>query len=301
MTKPYNLPTGFLSPTQITQYMRCPACYEAEYVLRKPRRLSVSLPLGVAVHKGVEVMRSHLLAGEEWELDECRQMATETFAKVIASRVEEDSGAEAELDLGARYQHIGMAVDHAADLAGFAADQLYPVDRERGLLATEVLVCNDPSLILPRDLERSGGQLEGDALALAWPFPVKGYIDAVYGAEGITLISDLKTTSKNVAPDTSAAIQTMMYARPIALEGPPPRVVIDSVVKTSFPQFHSYELGEGVTSGVSQHHHDVVYGIVVDVAEEISRGHFPPRPGFLCNYVHDVPGFSLVVDMEINQ
>src|SRR5262252_2889630 len=53
--------TDHLSPSQIVEYLQCPACLKLSRIERVPRPLSVALPIGGAVHKAVEFQRQRLL------------------------------------------------------------------------------------------------------------------------------------------------------------------------------------------------------------------------------------------------
>jgi hypothetical protein len=48
---------GWLSPSQVTEYLSCPSCYELGRIQHLPRPLGVNLPIGSAIHKAVEMAR----------------------------------------------------------------------------------------------------------------------------------------------------------------------------------------------------------------------------------------------------
>src|SRR5262252_7277390 len=50
-----------LSPSQVTEYLACPACFKLSRIDRVAKPMNVALPVGGAVHKAVEAMRRNRL------------------------------------------------------------------------------------------------------------------------------------------------------------------------------------------------------------------------------------------------
>jgi hypothetical protein len=272
----YNLPRGHLSASQVAEWLKCGACYYYNRIHTPPipRPVGIALPIGSAVHKGVE----HLRAGKS--VEEALELAGEHFDKQVSVAVDEETGTELIIDLGKDHQSLGDAKDQALALARFALPKIAAVDAERGLLAAEYDL-----LSLPEEVRRA-----------AWPFDMHGRIDALYGdtETGIpTAMVDLKTSSKRAAPDNFASIQFAIYGYYFHLTGNPIRLGADVVTKKKVPDFDTYWLGQnGVVSDIE---YAGIRRIVLDVAAGISRGNFPARPSFYCAYDHGLPSFSVAV------
>ena len=56
------LPAGYLSPTQVWAYIQCPACYEAERILKIPKPMNAALMIGRFAHASLAHMRAELIA-----------------------------------------------------------------------------------------------------------------------------------------------------------------------------------------------------------------------------------------------
>lgn len=292
-TRSYAFPhAAHLSPSQITEYLSCPACFKLARLDRIPRPVNVALPIGSAVHKAVEMLRSSVIEHGPFEggaeADQTIGELAETFAADHFEVAVQDSAdrcdecrnlppadkakcsycggtgklAETILDLG-DYADAGTAKDHAVKMAKFIAPAIVKLDAQRGLVAAEQDLA---------DFENP------------WPFPMRGRIDALYSTNGevYTAGADLKTSSKQQAPDFMAAVQLGIYHSFI-----PGQWFADVVAKTKTPSFQSYVL--------EQPSEGFLGDLVLDVADRICRGDFPPRPGFRCNYVHGQPKFTVAV------
>lgn len=61
MSTPLTLPTPYLSYSQVSTYLQCPRRYEQAYILRERGPTSATMAFGTAVHKGVETAIRHQL------------------------------------------------------------------------------------------------------------------------------------------------------------------------------------------------------------------------------------------------
>jgi len=257
---------GWLSPSQVVRYMTCPACFEAERILRIPKPLSINLPIGGATHKAVEFMRMERMAQRQVKLNDAIEFAVEHFESEVSVPVDDESGVELVLDLGSTYKSLDQAKDKVADLTRYALPLIAQLDDRRGgVSAVELDLFNFPQ---------------------QYPFAFHGRMDVLYGGSGFdpttaTLGGDLKTSKdRQKAPDVYAAIQLTLYAEHCGVP-----MVADVVSKTQPPEFHSYDLQASAEQIVHVHQ------IVLDVADGIMAGRFPPRPSYLCNYSHGLPEF----------
>lgn len=250
----YTLPKGYLSPSQINLYMACPACYELQYIHQQPSPTSIALPLGGAVHYGIEYQRRQVLAGEVPDYEDVVETGVEHF--------NDEVGRAESLDLG-KLASTDEAKDQVARLLRFAAPRLMALDEKRGLVACEL------------DLKDFG---ENNP----WPFPIVGRVDALYGPGPalVNLGTDTKTAARAEYPSESISLQLGIYREFI-----PVGWVVDQVTKTRSPQLTTYELADDGR--------EYVLDTVLDVARHISAGDFPVRPSFMCRYVHGSPSFSI--------
>src|SRR6266446_8794455 len=251
-----------LSPSSIGDYLRCPRCFQYSRIDKHPYPMSVSLPIGGAVHKAVEELR-------HWRLhnDGHQTRSNDYYSEVAAGHfdsnleVDEETGAEIQLDLGAKYTTVGEAKDETVRLTKIALPWLAKLDEQRGLVAAEMTL----------------DQLHQETAP--FPFKMEGRIDALYGhvhedekyPEFPQLVissgADLKTSSKQQTPDFFTALQVGVYA-----EFLPVRWFVDVLPKTKVPDPRTY------VSECDEAQRAVVREIVMDVAAKIMDGYFPIRP-----------------------
>lgn len=268
----YTLPRGYLSPSSINRYITCPECFRLEYVDQAPRALGSSLFVGGAVHKAIEYVREAMLREEEYG-----GLLEDVAIQVAADHFNKEADEAEDIDLGG-YRHIGKVKDHALELVRFALPELVRLDEARGLLAAELHLVSSLDLAVGED-----HFFKADV----FPFPFKARLDAVYGdldTRQPRMIADTKTASKQQKPEFSTALQLWMYKEAFGNV----IAMADVIAKTKEPSLHSYSLGA--------YSPEVMMALVTDVAEGISAGRFPPRPGFLCSYDHGLPKFSIVVE-----
>lgn len=206
-----NLPTGYLSASQINKYLACPKQYEAEYVLgQKKFTGSVASSIGSSVHKLVE---NNLKAGilGSLELPETTLVNT------------------AESDLSALFEGT-------EDMEGESAS--FWVAEAQKLFKTWYKDVGHSIVPLKSEF-RFDKDLSG--------VPIMGYIDYTDISSGREVICDLKVVSKSKSlADAQNSVQLAMYA--LALDNP--RVRFDSVAKLKVPkatsvayEFSKSELG----------------------------------------------------------
>jgi hypothetical protein len=262
---------GHLSPSQVVEWLRCPACYELNRIRKLPRPLGINLPIGSAVHRAVEQAR---LGSAGWE-----DAAADWFTHEISQPTDEETGQPLdtlEIDLGSKYTTLDQAKDEVVRLVRFAVPQILALDKQRG----KVVACEYNLVELPQP----------------WPFRIEARLDVLYAdwlsdpkPENATLMADLKTAKDLRGPDEYVALAQGIYERFWSSRGLPLTVMADVVSKTKQPELQSFSLT------IDDYARQQVYQVVMDVAENISAGRFPPRPGYWCSWVHGWPEFSVAV------
>src|SRR5437016_1471900 len=112
------LPVGYLSPSQVWSYIQCPACYEAERILRIPKPMSAHLMIGRFAHAALAEMRQSLMLTPGVEppgdnfTEAAMQAGSDAFEEVITRQVDvDDEGDEMpiEIELTKKYTNLGEA------------------------------------------------------------------------------------------------------------------------------------------------------------------------------------------------
>lgn len=273
-------PIGHLSASQVGEYRDCPRCYFHNRVEHRPRYGTIHFAIGGGLHKVAEVIGKAVLDRREIELDEVQTVAAEEFEGRVSLPVDDESKTELVIDLG-KYTQLGEAKDDTTRFARVLHERLPKLFRARGLLA----------------VEWDMSQLPHEMLAAAFPFPVEGRLDHLYGSDDgiVTSMTDLKTSSKRGGPDENGSVQFAMYGLPAYLAGSEWLVGCDTLIKTVTPQFETYWAnGDG---RITPEQYAAVREIILDVAARISRGDFPIGKGWngKHNYEHGVPPFSIAV------
>lgn len=280
----YELPLGYLSPTQIWSYLSCPACYEAAYIDRIPRPLAADLLIGSAVHAAVSDARSMIVQGAEaGDVERSTELlcgaAEATIDRILneASISEDGTPQPVDLDLGKKVESLDDAKDMSGKLLRVALPELVRYDVEAGIAAYEARVWH-LGTPLPADhfgiddLEDWAAEAEEQAAGVepVFPFPVRAYLDVLY--QNGTL-KDLKTASRSGSPDALAAIQLLLYGWPWHAAGTDLRLGWDVVVKNKTPLYRAYWAnGDGV---IVANQWDYVRQRVLEVAADITAGRFP--------------------------
>lgn len=314
-----NLPVGYLSPTQIWSYINCPYCFYLERIAKVPKPLNANLMIGRFTHAAVASMRSRLTGENPGTEDLGVAGASNTeadlaagsaaFEEVIARQIDrEDTGEETpvEIELTKKYLNIGEAKDAAAKLTRHVLPQIAKYDAAAGIVAYEARVRHlgpsfygYPELLAKMSAEeRADAQEEAEeqfvgGIVPVFPFPMKAFLDVAY-ANGA--IKDVKTASRNGAPGNLEALQLVEYDLPFWSAGEPHRLGWDVAIKTKAPQFAVYWLNG--TGQVRDEEYEYVRWRVLDAADHICAGDFPPNDGSLfCKYEHGLPkGERAVMD-----
>jgi hypothetical protein len=297
----YTLPKGYLSPSQVWQYLTCPACYQHMYVERVPIPVSADLLIGRYAHVAANRLRARMMS-EEWTdftplefqnlaghklLEECYDLAADEFNHILEDRtiVDEDSGEPLpiEVELTKKYDSLEEAKDVAHNVTRVALPKMAAYDAEAGLEAVEQWVWGlGPAL--PEDADQAA--YDAEAGEPVFPFPVKARLDVMYH-NGVK--KDLKTATRNGAPDALARIQLVTYDLPWYAMGEPQKLGFDVAVKTKAPDFNVYWLNG--TGEVTPDQYEYVKATVLRVAGDISAGRFPVNEAALWHkYEHGLPG-----------
>src|SRR5258706_15018759 len=82
---------GWLSPSSITEFLRCSYCWKLNRIDHMARPLGINLPIGSAVHKAVEQARLAVVAGEtHWAPNS--EGAADWFDQEITQPVDPETG-----------------------------------------------------------------------------------------------------------------------------------------------------------------------------------------------------------------
>lgn len=251
------LPDGYLSASRVILFNKCPACFEAQYVDKKPSKIHIALPFGSAVHSGVQAARSAVRSGEDIDMltGDYVEIAlgafTDEFQKIEPAL--RDMGSESLDGIAGRISKVTEAAIRA----------LLPEEKRIGIKAIEAEI----------------------DFTDVFPFQFLAYLDVML-VDGT--LKDLKTASKAGLPDAYAAFQLTTYGLPWQRAGESVQLQIDQVTKAK-GEVTSYRLG------VVAEEYQRVERLVVDTALAIQTGIFPPRPGWWCRFDHGLPAFHLPV------
>ena len=307
-----SLPFGYLSPTQVWGYINCPYCYYLERIAKVPKPVSADLMIGRFAHASIAHMRAILTPPLEdgarlgAEITptfsaECVESGAAAFEQVITERVDVEETGEAvpiEVELTKKFKDIGQAKDLAANLVRYSLPMIAKYDREAGIAAFEARVRHlgksfhgYPELFAKlsaeeqADAEEESEEQWVDGVEPVFPFPFKAILDVAY-LNGV--IKDVKTSSRNGSPGNLEALQLVEYDLSFWSSGERHRLGWDVMIKTKSPNFAVYWLnGDGQ---VTDEQYEYVRWRVLDAADHICAGDFPPNDGSLfCKYTHGLP------------
>lgn len=252
------LPRGYLSPSQVGMFLKCPKSWELAYLQGKPRKTSARMFQGVNVHSAVEMMLKGKL---ETGLLPTQDMATDAFSDSFetSKNLIEDWEGENESSV----KDLGVKCTKAYHSE--AADKATPIEVEKtfhavfkspdGKIRLPVLGRID-SIQVQTHTEQEYQDIR-EALAVKQPLKPKR-------------VHDLKVVKSKWSPDDLANdLQFAVYAGVEHV----PDVQVDMVVKggAKVPRPH-YEALTGVISNKMIDH---AQAVVVGVAQSIALGHFP--------------------------
>jgi len=301
------LPQGYLSPSQVWQYLSCPACYEQAYIMHTPVPISADLLIGLGAHEAAADARSMLVDGAEVGdvLGSLGMMVDHGGAK-MASVIEERSWVEdtgervpVDIELTKKYGSVEEAEGMMGALVRTALPEMVAYDYEAGIDAYEARVWHLGAALPP---EHRAAQADPDDFAAeaaeqadgvepVFPFSVIGRMDVMYKTGAI---KDFKTAGRRGSPDALATIQLVMYGWPWHKAGSDPALGWDVAIKTKQPGFATYWLnGSGL---LLPEHWEYVRGRVVQVADDICAGRFPANEAsYFHKYDHGMPVGELAV------
>lgn len=256
------LPRGYLSPSQVTTFLKCPHLWELSYVYKKPRTASGRMFQGVAVHSAVEaVLKTRLATGKIPEA----ALATDAFSD--AFEASKALVTDWETSDAATVKDVGIACTRAYyETAAHAAT---PLVVEKSFLKVYKSADGKTRLPVLGRIDSIQAQTTSEAAYQEARAPV------AQGADPATVpvlrrIHDLKVVTDKWSPsDIDNDVQFTIYGSAEGL----PNVQVDQVIKgrAKIPRPHYAALTGVITPKAIDHVLDVVNG----VAKSITLGHFP--------------------------
>lgn len=256
------LPRGYLSPSQVTMFLKCPRSWELAYIEKKPRRTVARMFQGIFVHQGVEaVLKERLLNGKLPPLE----LATDAFSdafeqskKLIDDWEDEDEGSVKDTGVKCTKAYYEEAAPNAT-----------PIVVEKTV--TAVFKSADGKVRLPvlgrLDSQQVQAHTEDEYQQVRQALAAGGKTADI---KKPLRIHDLKvTTDKWSQSDIDNDLQFAMYA---GIEGIPD-VQVDQVVKgrAKVPRPRYEKLTGVITPKMFNHVERVMEG----VGRSIALGHFP--------------------------
>lgn len=254
----YTLPYPHLSPWQVLRYQECAACYEEEYVNHRPRRITLTFPIGAGVHAGLANARRQAQRGEPVAFEQVEEAGMDRYALGVLGQDPLDPDPPDEIEPDWTAIEIGKGQEQVREILAAHAHTLAQRDREAGILEVEQQV----------DFED------------VFPFAFKAYLD-LRVEMGIV---ELKTAARKGVPRLQDAFQTACYGLPEYVRtGQVLGFGIDKIVKnkTSVHAYYAVRAGAEELRGV--------YSDVVQVAADISAGRFPVGAGRFGVHDYDHP------------
>jgi hypothetical protein len=237
------LPRGYLSVSQVNQYMKCGKAYEFRYVDGIVVPGNSFTAQGSALHKGAEVMHTHMMRGDTPHVDLIEAAYVDAHTEFFAPEkeiliMEEDIDAGKVKDLGVqmiRHYHAGASGQLKDPDTGVPLRKVYPVAVER-IVRT---------MLKP---------LEGEEV----PFLM------VIDLEEPTAVRDLKTKRKlGPQSETDNSLQLSLYAYGTGK----PDVSLDQLIKPTKKLGTRYVRREATrTPEEMQHAVEIAAGVATDVA-----------------------------------
>lgn len=270
------LPRGYLSPSQVTMFLKCPKSWELSYVEGKPKRTVARMFQGIFVHGGVEtVLKGRLETGTLPPLEAATEAFSDAFEKskgLIEDWEDEDEGAVKDTGVKCTKAYYDEAAHDAT-----------PITVEKTF--TAVIRSADGKVKLPilgrldseqvqTHTEQEYQDIRSKLATLAKP--IEGKTPAGFTKEALAIIKkplrihDLKVVTDKWSPgDLDNDLQFALYAGAEHI----PDVQVDQVVKgrAKVPR-PRYEKLTGVITGKQVEH---VQKVVEGVARSIAMGNFP--------------------------
>lgn len=237
------LPKGYLSVSQVVQYLKCGEAYYRRYVLEEPIPSNSFQVQGRGVHKAAEHLHLNLIAGVDISEEEAVQVYADLHEKEIVDATidpeEGTAGKVKDVGVGLTKKYYKVAMGYDVDESGYQIPRVQPIAAER-IFRTEIVTPHTD------------------------PIPFMGIIDL----EEHDAIADLKT-KKKAAPQAEAdnSIQLSIYAHVTGK----PQVRLDQIVKptkrfgTRFLRVQAIRTKREVAHALD---------IVAEIADDITTGRF---------------------------
>lgn len=241
------LPKGYLSVSQVTQYMKCGEAYYYRYVMGRQIPSNVFQVQGRGVHKAAEKLHLSIMQNAPIDEDEMLQEYSDLYDAEIKDAVSEHNADDAEdkeandKDIGVRLtrKYHKVALGNDRDASGKPVPAVKPIAAER---VVRVNIITEESLVIP----------------------FLGVIDM----EEAHAITDLKTKKKAASQaDTDNSLQLSLYAHVTGK----PLVRLDQLVKPTKTLRERFIRTESVRTKNEVLH---ALDVVSQVAQDIASGRF---------------------------
>lgn len=238
-----NLPKGYLSISQVTQYLKCGEAYRRRYVLGQPVKHTSAAAQGRSVHKAAELLHISMINHKPISEEEMVQVYADQHDTEMKDAVlsEEDKDEKSLKDVGValtkRYRQF--AVFGGTDANSKYVAPIKPIAAERSFKVHLPVIDSDP-------------------------IPFMGVIDL----EEEDCIADLKTKAKPASQlEADNSLQLSLYAHVTGK----PLVRLDQLVKPTKTLPARYFRTESVRTRTETLH---AVDVVADVAADIADGRF---------------------------
>jgi len=238
------LPRGYLSVSQVTQYMKCGEAYRRRYILEQKIPSTTFSAQGRSVHKAAEVLHNSMIGGAPISLEQMVQVYSDQHDAEIVDAVpiddEPDPGKLKDVGVGLTQRYHSVALGNSKDDAtGKAVPAIEPIAAERVIRV----------LITPENCD---------------PVPFMGIIDL----EERDTVADLKTKRKATSQaEADNSLQLSLYAH---ITGKP-HVRLDQLIKPTKTMGTRFIRTESVRTKRETLH---ALDIVGETALDISAGRF---------------------------
>ena len=240
-----HLPRGYLSVSQVTQYLKCSEAYKRRYINGETCPASTFIVQGRGVHKAAESLHISMMSGTPLSTDEMQTIYSDSHDREIVDAVvtedEEDPPGvvkDAGIRMTTQYRQGALGELRHPD-TGAAYEPIKPIAAERIMRV----------MLRPANSD---------------PIPFMGVIDL----EEETGIADIKTKKRAASQmDADNSMQLTMYAY---ITGKPV-VRLDQLVKPSKTRPARYLRTASLRTKKETLH---VVDVVAEVAEDIAAGRF---------------------------
>ena len=237
------LPKGYLSVSQVTQYLKCGEAYRRRYVLGQPTKHTSASAQGRSVHKAAEVLHISMINNRAISEEEMVQVYSDQHDVEMKDAVllDDDKDDKSLKDIGVsltrRYRHF--AVVGGVDANSKTVEPIKPIAAERSF-KVHLPVIDAPAI------------------------PFMGVIDL----EEEHSIADLKTKAKPASQlEADNSLQLSLYAYVTGK----PSVRLDQLVKPTKTLPVRYFRTESIRTRTETLH---AVDVVADVAADIAEGRF---------------------------